>query len=99
MSLLEKYAAEAMAGIVALMMSWTCWTTYNNVIMLTRIEASVNVYGETLVHLTGSMNSLERVINGIDKRLSKVENTRWSEADQKEFKDWVQRQLDSKVNK
>ena len=99
LTLLEKYAGEiVVAGIVA-MLSWNSVTTYQNALALREIGSSIRTYGETILKVSTAITLLDRDVRALDKRTAKVENTRWSSVDQREFKAWIQRELDRKVDK
>jgi len=99
MTILEKYAGEVVVAGILMMLSWNSYTTYQNALALREIGTSISIYGDTLLHLSSSLSTLDGEVRGIDRRVSAIENTRWKSQDHKEFKQWIQSELDKKADK
>lgn len=97
--MLEKYAGEVVVAGILMLLSWNSFTTYQNALALRDISASIRVYGETLVTVSSAISNLDSEIRGIDRRVSKIENTRWSSDSQTNFRNWVENELNKKANK
>ena len=99
MTMLEKYAGEVVVAGILMLLSWNSFTTYQNALALRDISSSIRVYGETLLHVSTSITTLNSELRAVDKRISAVELTRWSRADHREFRRWIEKELNNKVDR
>ena len=99
MGLFERYGVELVGLIMFAIVSWTGYTTYQNALLLVELKATMDVSANNFVRVDDRLSEALAEIKHHERRISRIEDTRWAESDQRSFKEWIQEELSKKVDK
>lgn len=98
----EHIMSIVWAGLLVLA-GWNTYATHENSVYLATISTKLEVALEANLTSINRINTLDASVQAIDRRLSVVESTRYSDRDHEkfseDFKEWVLDRLDKKVDK
>jgi len=95
----EEHAVTLLVLSIFALLSWNTLTTYQNALILREISTVLRTNDQAYLRLGDSVSINTGEIRAHERRLSRIEDTRYDESDHKKFLEWVSEELNSKQNK
>lgn len=95
----EEHAVTLLVLSIFALLSWNTYTTYQNALVLREISTVLRTNDKAYIRLGDAVANNTGEIRGHERRLSRIEDTRYDESDHNKFLEWLTGELMKKQDK
>lgn len=95
----EEHAVTLLVLSIFALLSWNTYTTYQNALVLREISTVLRTNDKAYIRLGDAVSTNTGDIRNHERRLSRIEDTRYDESDHNKFLEWLTGELMKKQDK